>query len=111
MEVNEVNILCDSIGSPLVEAKTFNFFPRREDKDTGTLNIETPALRLGNIGIELYRLVLGQDTDHVDTRVRTITQREIDDTVFTTESDSRFCDFFCQAFKTGSTSTGQNHRQ
>ena len=77
------------------EAKEIN--EERAAAEEAVEEVETEAENTDtDMCIQAERLVLCQHTHRVNSRVNTIAQWKIDDTIFTTKSDCRLCNLFCQ---------------
>ena len=89
-------ILIDRIGSSCVPFTACALLIRRKDCDTTFIAVKIPRNTDTDMCIQAERLVLCQHTHRVNSRVNTIAQWKIDDTIFTTKSDCRLCNLFCQ---------------
>ena len=89
-------ILIDRIGSSCIPFAACALLIWRKDCDTAFIAVQIPRNTDTDMCIQAERLVLCQHTHRVNSRVNTIAQWKIDDTIFTTKSDCRLCNLFCQ---------------
>lgn len=52
--------------------------------------VEIPRLAVADVFVENQRLILRKDADRIDSRIDTVGQREIDDTILGAEGDAGF---------------------
>ena len=83
--VDKVNVLGNGVCCSAIDIETcIGFFTRRKYEDAAVTAVQTPVAGSGNIGVQLNRFILCKDTDNIDTAVRTVGKREVDDTVLST---------------------------
>ena len=108
--VHEVDVLVDGVGGTLVPAGLLvETLVGGQHLSAALRLVQTPGLTIADIFIQLQRLVLGQNTDGVDTGVDTVGQREVDDAVLAAEGNGGLGGFLRQYLKTASLTTGQKH--
>ena len=71
--------------------------------------VQAPGLAVSDIFVQLKRLILGQNTDDVDTGIDAVGKGKVDDAVFAAEGNGRFGGFFRQNLKAAALATGQQH--
>ena len=89
-------ILINRIGSSCIPFTACTLLIWRKDCNTTFIAVQIPRNTNPNMCIQAERLVLCQHTHRINSRVNTIAQWKIDDTIFTTKSDCRLCNLFCQ---------------
>ena len=94
---DEVQVLIDCIRCPLIPVSAFVPRVRRQDEYAAIALIEIPCTACAKIIMELERAILREHADLVDTRICTIAQRKVDDTIFAAERYCRLCNILCQS--------------
>ena len=108
--VDEINVLGNSISCSAVYIEAcISLFTGCKNENTAVLGVKSPQTALRNIAVKEHGFVLRQNTDYVNTAVCTVAEREIDDAVFATVSDSRLCYVVGKVEQAASPATGQDH--
>ena len=108
--VDEVDVLIDGIGSALIPAALLVVaFVRGQHLGAAVGFVQTPGLTVADILIQFQRLVLGQNTDGVDTGVYAIGKGKVDDAVLAAKRYCRLGSLFCQNLQSAALTAGQKH--
>ena len=84
-------ILVNRIRSPCIPLRLPRLLIRREDCDAALIAVQIPRNADADMSIESQRLILGQDTDCVDSRIDAVAERKINDPVLSPERNGRLC--------------------
>ena len=85
-----VHILENGICSSCIPLTVRTLFVWRQYRHSSFIFIQIPRDSNSNMCVQTQWLILCQYTDRINTRINTIAQREIDDTIFSTKSNCRF---------------------
>ena len=67
---------------------------RRQDTHPAVVDVQIPWRSDSNVGVQVERLILGQNPYGVDTGIGTIAEYKINNFVLAAKGDCRFCDIF-----------------
>ncbi len=71
--------------------------------------IQVPGLAVSDVLVQDEGLVLGQYAHGIDSRIDTVREGKIDDTVFAAKRNCRFRKLLSQCVETGALSAGKKH--
>ena len=71
--------------------------------------VQVPGLAVADVFVQYQRLVLGQNTHRVDSRVHAVGKREINDTILSAKRHRRFGKPLGQRIKPRPLAAGQQH--
>ena len=108
---DEIQVLINSVGRAAVPVGTAVAFIRRQDICTAPIGIQVPRAAVADVPVQFQRLVLGQDADGIDAGVAAVTERKVDNAVFTAEQESGLGLIFRQDAQTAPSPASQNHCQ
>ncbi|MPN27828.1 hypothetical protein SDC9_175262 [bioreactor metagenome] len=107
--VDEVHVLVDGVGGAAVPFAALALHIGRQHEHAAVGQVQVPGLAGANVAVELQRLVLGQDTHHIDAGVGAVGERKIDNAIFPAKGHGGFCEGFCEQTQPRALSTCQKH--
>ena len=106
---NKGKVLIDGVGGSLVPLRFLGAGVGREHLHAAVGAVQAPGLSVADIFIQFQRLILGEDSDGVNSGVDAVRQREVDDAILAPEGDGRLGGILRQHQKTAALTTGQQH--
>ena len=106
---NKGNILINRVCRTLVPIGLAPALIRRQHMNTGVHAVKIPGLAAAYVIIQYQWLVLSQHSDCFNSRIDTVGEREIDDTVFSAIRHRRLCQIFGQHPQAAALPAGQQH--
>ena len=86
--LNKVYVLINGIGSALIPAAFLVMaFIGGQNLGAAMGLIQAPGLTVADVFVQFKGLILGEDPHRINAGVYAVTQREVDDAVFTAEGD------------------------
>ena len=107
--VHVLNILKDSVRRAGVPLRTLNFFVRRKYGHTAYVSVQIPGDTDPDVGIQPQGLILRKYTNRIHSGIDTVAEWEINNSVLSTKSNRRFCNFRGQNAESASLTTCQEH--
>ena len=72
-------------------------------------SVQIPGLSVSDVLVQYKRLILGEDTHGIDSRIDAVRQRKIDNTILSTKRNCRFCQLLRQCVETRALTAGKQH--
>ena len=88
------HILENRVCCSRIPLAAFTFFIWRQNSYTTHVSVQIPRNTNSNVRIKTKGLVLGQYTNGIHAGINTVTERKVDNTVFSAKCHCRFCYFF-----------------
>ncbi len=107
--VDKLQVPRDGIGRSPVPAASVFAFVRRQDEHAPVFAVHVPVASDPYVRMQHERFVLGQHAYSVDTGIRAVAKREVDDAVRSSKVYGRLCQRLRQAFQSLALSAGQQH--
>ena len=108
-QVDEVQVLVDGICRTLIPVCSLLTGVGRQDEDTALTLIQIPGAAGSQIVVQFQGAVLGQHAHLIDSRVSTVAQRKIDNTIFAAKRHGRLGDFLRQSPQAAALAACKNH--
>ena len=81
--IDEIDILRDRIGGSAVDIEVYiRFFARRKYIDAAVFRVQSPAASGCDVAVQKNGFVLCQYADNIDSAIGAVTERKVDDAVF-----------------------------
>mgnify|MGYP002513003504 CR=1 FL=1 len=108
--LDEIDILINGVGSALVPAGLLVVaLVGGQHLGAAMGLVQAPGLAVADVLVQLQRLILGQNTDGVNTGIDTVGQGEVDDAVLAAEGNRRLSGLPGQDMQAAALATGQQH--
>src|SRR5690606_4616907 len=102
MLFNKANILINGVGCTFVPISTVLFHIGRKHRNTAAFSIKVPGTSNSQMSMQSQRLVLSQNTDRFNPRVRAIAKSEVNNSVFPAKVNGRLRQMMSQRSQSSS---------
>ena len=104
-----VQVLVNCICRPCVPLAVRALLVGRQNRYPSNISVQIPRDTDPDMRIKTQRLILRQHAHSVDSRINTVTQREINDPVLASECHGRLCNLCCEDPQSTALSARQQH--
>ena len=107
--LDEADVLIDCVGRAAIPLAALGLHVRRQNEHAAAGEIQIPRSAVADVAVQLKGLILRQNADGIDVRIRAVGEGKVNDAELSTKGDGGFGHDLGQQAETAALASGQQH--